>query len=202
MQIIRREFLRLSGLAGALPSIASGALAQTPAGPKLTPVLRKDLEGQGETVQETVVSMVDFGPGTSAPWHMHPGAQETLARDRGEPGRRDRRPRNDAAQGRRSRHHRGRSCPSRPQREHRRGRQSTSCPQPGRQGQATDRPDHEIDRVPRYRDTYRLAQSEALAMTMIAAPAIPCSARPALEIRKAVRQALSGSESKEPCSDV
>jgi quercetin dioxygenase-like cupin family protein len=40
--------------------------------------LRKDLEGQGQVVQETVVSVVDFGPGTEAPWHMHPGAQELL----------------------------------------------------------------------------------------------------------------------------
>ncbi len=29
-------------------------------------------------VQETVVSVVDFGPGTAAPWHMHPAAQELL----------------------------------------------------------------------------------------------------------------------------
>lgn len=38
----------------------------------------KDLEGQDGKVQETVVSIVEFGPGVSAPWHMHPGAQETL----------------------------------------------------------------------------------------------------------------------------
>src|SRR5260221_12360713 len=54
------------------------AWAQTQAAPKLTQILRKDLEGQGQTVQETVVSVVDFGPGASAPWHMHPGAQELL----------------------------------------------------------------------------------------------------------------------------
>jgi quercetin dioxygenase-like cupin family protein len=29
-------------------------------------------------VQETVVSVIDFGPGAAAPWHMHPGAQELL----------------------------------------------------------------------------------------------------------------------------
>ncbi|MFL5059600.1 MAG: cupin domain-containing protein [Xanthobacteraceae bacterium] len=55
------------------------ATAQTPAaGPKLTQILRKDLESQGQQVQESVVSVVEFGPGIAAPWHMHPGAQEIL----------------------------------------------------------------------------------------------------------------------------
>ena len=75
MQIIRREFLALSGLAVAAQSIANIALAQAP---KLTQILRKDLEGQGDVVQETVVSIVEFPPGAAAPWHMHPGAQELL----------------------------------------------------------------------------------------------------------------------------
>ena len=78
MKIIRREFLGLSGIAVAMPSIASVALAQAQAGPKLTQILRKDLESQGQVVQETVVSIVEFAPGTAAPWHMHPGAQELL----------------------------------------------------------------------------------------------------------------------------
>jgi quercetin dioxygenase-like cupin family protein len=78
MPIIRREFLRLSGLAVAGPSIANIALAQAQAGPKLTQILRNDLEGQGQVVQETVVSLVEFPPGSAAPWHMHPGAQELL----------------------------------------------------------------------------------------------------------------------------
>ena len=82
MQIIRREFLALSGLAVAAQSIASIALAQAQAqgqaGPKLTQILRKDLEGQDQVVQETVVSIVEFPPGAAAPWHMHPGAQELL----------------------------------------------------------------------------------------------------------------------------
>jgi quercetin dioxygenase-like cupin family protein len=55
---------------------ATIALAQTPAGPKLTPILRHDLEGQGQVLQETVVSIVEFPPGAAAPWHMHPGGQE------------------------------------------------------------------------------------------------------------------------------
>ena len=78
MQIIRREFLSLSAIAFAIPSMSRVALAQTPAGPKLTQILRKDLEDQGQVVQETVVSVVDFGAGSAAPWHAHPGAQELL----------------------------------------------------------------------------------------------------------------------------
>jgi quercetin dioxygenase-like cupin family protein len=78
MKMIRREFLCLSGITVAIPTMSKFALAQTQAVPKLSQILRKDLENQGEVVQETVVSVVEFGPGTAAPWHMHPGAQELL----------------------------------------------------------------------------------------------------------------------------
>jgi quercetin dioxygenase-like cupin family protein len=78
MEIIRREFLWLSGLTVAAPSIANVALAQAQVSPKLTQILRSDLDGQGHVVQETVVSMVEFAPGAAAPWHIHPGAQELL----------------------------------------------------------------------------------------------------------------------------
>ena len=78
MKIIRREFLFLSGITVAVPAMSKFARAQTQAGPKLTQVLRKDLENQGQMVQETVVSVVEFAPGAAAPWHMHPGAQELL----------------------------------------------------------------------------------------------------------------------------
>jgi quercetin dioxygenase-like cupin family protein len=77
MKLIRREFLRISGIAIAFPSFSTIAVAQS-AGPKLTQILRKDLEAQGNVVQETVVSVAEFGPGSAAPWHMHPGAQELL----------------------------------------------------------------------------------------------------------------------------
>ena len=77
MKMIRRELLCLAGVAAALPYLPTIAWAQTQT-PKLTQVLRKDLESQGETVQETIVSVVDFAPGTAAPWHKHPGAQELL----------------------------------------------------------------------------------------------------------------------------
>jgi quercetin dioxygenase-like cupin family protein len=76
--LIRRQLLRAAGTLIAVPSAARIAFAQAPAGPKLTQILKKDIEGQGQAVQETVVSIVEFGPGSSAPWHMHPSAQETL----------------------------------------------------------------------------------------------------------------------------
>ena len=76
VKIIRREFLCLSGILLTVPGLSKIAWAQ--AGPKLTQILRKDLENQGMVVQETVVSVVEFGPRTAAPWHMHPGAQELL----------------------------------------------------------------------------------------------------------------------------
>ena len=76
--ILRRHFLKIAGVLVAIPSASRIVFAQAPAGPKLTQVLKKDMEGQGQTVQETVVSIVEFGPGISAPWHMHPSAQETL----------------------------------------------------------------------------------------------------------------------------
>jgi quercetin dioxygenase-like cupin family protein len=79
MKLVRREFLHLATTAVAVSSVARVASAQTPpAGPKLTQVLRKDLERQGQVVQESVVSIAEFGPGSAAPWHMHPGAQEIL----------------------------------------------------------------------------------------------------------------------------
>jgi quercetin dioxygenase-like cupin family protein len=77
MKMIRRELLCLAGAAAALPYVPI-AWAQTLTAPKLTQILRKNLESQGETVQETIVSVVDFAPGTAAPWHKHPGAQELL----------------------------------------------------------------------------------------------------------------------------
>jgi len=78
MKIIRRELLYLAGIAAALPTMSKIGWAQAQAAPKLTQILRKDMENQGQTVQETIVSIADFGPGSAAPWHMHPGAQELL----------------------------------------------------------------------------------------------------------------------------
>jgi quercetin dioxygenase-like cupin family protein len=80
MEIIRRQFLWLSGLALAAPPAGNIVVSQAhaQAGPKLTQILRQDLEDQDHTVQETVASIVEFPPGTAAPWHMHPSAQELL----------------------------------------------------------------------------------------------------------------------------
>jgi quercetin dioxygenase-like cupin family protein len=79
MTIIRREFLLCAGAAASATAVAKLAAAQTAAaGPKLTQILRKDLDAQGQRVEESVVSVVEFGPGIAAPWHMHPGAQEIL----------------------------------------------------------------------------------------------------------------------------
>jgi quercetin dioxygenase-like cupin family protein len=78
MTIIRRHFLTTAGAFIVLPSAAQLVFAQAQGAPKLTSILKKDMEGQDGKVQETVVSIVEFGPGVSAPWHMHPGAQETL----------------------------------------------------------------------------------------------------------------------------
>lgn len=76
--IIRRQLLTSAGALVLVPSAAQILFAQASGAPKLTSILKKDMEGQDGTVQETVVSIVEFGPGVSAPWHMHPSAQETL----------------------------------------------------------------------------------------------------------------------------
>jgi quercetin dioxygenase-like cupin family protein len=80
MQLIRRECLWLFGLAAAASSLANGARTQAYAqgGPKLTQILRQNLEGQHHIVQETVASIVEFPTGSAAPWHLHPSAQELL----------------------------------------------------------------------------------------------------------------------------
>ena len=80
MHMMRRRFLHLAGAAAILPAMSRTASAQTPpgGGPKLTQVLRADLTGQDQMVQESVVSSLEMGPGAAAPWHMHPGAQELL----------------------------------------------------------------------------------------------------------------------------
>jgi quercetin dioxygenase-like cupin family protein len=79
MTLIRRQFLQVAGVLIAIPAASRIVFAQAQTtGPKLTQILKKDMEGQGQAVQETVVSIVEFGPGVAAPWHMHPSAQETL----------------------------------------------------------------------------------------------------------------------------
>ena len=77
--LIRRNFLNVVVAAIALPSMSRNCNAQaSQVGPQLTQLLRADLKRQRETVQETVVNLLEISPGISAPWHMHPGAQEIL----------------------------------------------------------------------------------------------------------------------------
>lgn len=79
MMLVRRRFLRLIASCIAVPSALRAAWAQTPqAAPKLTPILRVDLQGQEQRVQETTANVLDLAPGSGAPWHMHPAAQELL----------------------------------------------------------------------------------------------------------------------------
>jgi quercetin dioxygenase-like cupin family protein len=79
MICVRRRFLHMTGAALALPAISRICNAQlSQAGPKLTQLLKADLLRQGQTVQETVVNLLEMAPSASAPWHMHPGAQEII----------------------------------------------------------------------------------------------------------------------------
>ena len=79
MALVRRRFLQLAASAATAPTATGIVLAQAPqGGPKLTQILRSDLQGQDQTVRETVVNVLDMPAGAAAPWHMHPGAQEVL----------------------------------------------------------------------------------------------------------------------------
>jgi quercetin dioxygenase-like cupin family protein len=79
MTLVRRRFLQLAAAAAAVPTSTGPVLAQaSQGGPKLTQILRNDLRGQDQKVQETVVNILEMAPGVTAPWHMHPGAQELL----------------------------------------------------------------------------------------------------------------------------
>ena len=79
MRLVRRRFLSVAGTALALPAIARIAEAQpSPGAAKLTQLLKADVTRQNQTVQETVVNLLEMPPGISAPWHMHPGAQEIV----------------------------------------------------------------------------------------------------------------------------
>jgi quercetin dioxygenase-like cupin family protein len=65
-------------MAVGMGAFVTSAIAQTPAGPTATQILKGDLAGQANLVQESTVTMVEFPPATAAPRHMHPGAQEIL----------------------------------------------------------------------------------------------------------------------------
>ena len=77
--LVRRRVLHLIGAGVALTGASRITKAQAAEGtPKLTQLLRADLQGQSQTVQETVVTLLEMAPAVGAPWHMHPGAQELL----------------------------------------------------------------------------------------------------------------------------
>ena len=79
MMFVRRRFLSIASAALVLPATVRIADAQPlPGAPKLTQLLKADLTRQNQTVQETVVNLLEMAPGVSAPWHMHPGAQEIV----------------------------------------------------------------------------------------------------------------------------
>src|SRR5262245_29011515 len=79
MMLVRRRFLHLANAAVALPASVRMVLAQAAQEtPKLTLLLKADLQGQDQKVQETVVNLLEMAPGVGAPWHMHPGAQEII----------------------------------------------------------------------------------------------------------------------------
>jgi quercetin dioxygenase-like cupin family protein len=79
MMLVRRRFLNLAGTTLALPAVSRICSAQlSQEGPKLTQLLKADLQRQGQVVQETLVNLLEMAPAVTAPWHMHPGAQELI----------------------------------------------------------------------------------------------------------------------------
>jgi len=78
MTLVRRQVLQIAGMLFTASAVVRPVWAQPAGGPRANQVLRRNLEGQDEKVQETVVTIVEFPPGSVAPWHMHPGAQELL----------------------------------------------------------------------------------------------------------------------------
>ena len=81
MNLVRRRFLHAASAAAVLPVVSRVASAEAPGyggAPWLTQILRSDLIGQDRKVEESIVSVLEMGPGAAAPWHMHPGAQELL----------------------------------------------------------------------------------------------------------------------------
>jgi quercetin dioxygenase-like cupin family protein len=84
-QVSRRAAIQIASvlpIALATEAVVTGAACAQGGydqpGPKATQLLRSDLLRQGNQVQESVVSVVEFQPGQRAPWHMHPGAQEIV----------------------------------------------------------------------------------------------------------------------------
>ena len=75
----RRQFLHLAGSLAAAAGTSQSSWAQSSGGgPSLQELLRRDLQGQGQRVEETLMTVVTFPPGAVSSWHIHPGAQELV----------------------------------------------------------------------------------------------------------------------------
>jgi len=84
LRISRRIVLQMAPVFSVAAAAATGVASNTvwaqaeygQTAPKMTRLLRSDLRGQGNQVQESIVTFAEFQPRQVAPWHMHPGAQE------------------------------------------------------------------------------------------------------------------------------
>jgi quercetin dioxygenase-like cupin family protein len=84
LRISRRIALQMAPVFSVAAAAATGVAPNTvwaqaehgQMAPKMTRLLRSDLRGQGNQVQESIVTLAEFQPHQAAPWHTHPGAQE------------------------------------------------------------------------------------------------------------------------------
>jgi quercetin dioxygenase-like cupin family protein len=84
LRISRRIVLQIAPAFSVAAAAAAGVASNTvwaqaeygQTGPKMIRLLRSDLRGQGNQVQESIVTLAEFQPRQAAPRHMHPGAQE------------------------------------------------------------------------------------------------------------------------------
>jgi quercetin dioxygenase-like cupin family protein len=84
LRISRRIVLQMAPAFSVAAAAAAGVASNTvgaqadygQTGPTMSRLLRSDLRGQDNQVQESIVTLAEFQPHQAAPWHMHPGAQE------------------------------------------------------------------------------------------------------------------------------
>jgi quercetin dioxygenase-like cupin family protein len=75
----RRQFLHLAGSLAAVAGTSQSSWAESPRGePSPQEILRRDLQGQGQKVEETLMTVITFAPGAVSTRHVHPGAQELV----------------------------------------------------------------------------------------------------------------------------
>ena len=78
MKLIRRELLCLSGIVATVPLMSKIAWAQTQAAPKLTQILREDLEVRVKLYRKLLPVSSTSGPALPLHGTCIPGAQELL----------------------------------------------------------------------------------------------------------------------------